>query len=76
MDMSVPMRAPDFFTNRSRLRDIIFFDDVEVDPFSSTITKSTYHPVSISTIVDTQTHISVEDRKILYTMLNKTYSLI
>ena len=71
MDMSVPMRAPDFFTDHTRLRDIIFFDDVEVDSFASTITKSTYHPISISTIVDTQTHLSVEDRKILSNMLNK-----
>ena len=38
----------------------MFSDDVEVDSFTSTITKSTYHPVSISTIVDTQKHLSVE----------------
>ena len=71
MDVSVPMRAPDFFTDRTRLRNIIFFDNVEVDSFASTITKSTYHPISISSIVDTQTHLSVEDRKILSNMLNK-----
>ena len=49
----------------------MFSDDVEVDSFTSTITKSTYHPVSISTIVDTQKHLSVEDREILSTMLSK-----
>ena len=32
--------------------------------------KSTYHPVSISTIVDTQKHLSVEDREILSAMLS------
>ena len=31
MDMSVPMRAPDFLTDCTRLHDIIFFDNVEVD---------------------------------------------
>ena len=47
-------------------------DDVEVDSFASTITKSMHHPVPIiSTIVDTQKHLSVEDRKILSTMINK-----
>ena len=71
MDMSVPMRSSDFFSDRTRLRDIMFSDNVEVDSFASTITKSTYHPVSISTIVDTQKHLSVEDREILSTMLNK-----
>ena len=50
--MSVPMRSSDFFSDRTRLRDIMFSDDVEVDSFASTISKSTYHPVSISTIVD------------------------
>ena len=69
--MSVAMRAPDFFTDCTRLRDIIFFDDVEVDSFASTITKSTYHPISISTILDTQKHLSVKDREILSNMLNK-----
>ena len=71
MDMLVPMRSSDFFSDCTRLRNIIFFDDVEVDSFASTITKSTYHPISISTIVDTQKHLSVEDRNILSTMLNK-----
>ena len=46
-------------------------DNVEVDSFTSTITKSMYHPVSISTIVDTQTHHSVEGRKKISVMLNK-----
>ena len=51
--------------------DIIFFDNLEADSFASTITKSTYHPVSISTIEDIQKHLSVEDREILSTMLSK-----
>ena len=71
MDMSVPMWSSDFFSDCTRLRDIMFSDDLEVDSFASTITKSTYHPVSISTIVDTQKHLSVEDREILSTMLSK-----
>ena len=49
----------------------MFSDDVEVDSFTSIITQSMYHPVSISTIVDAQTHLSVEDREILFTMLNR-----
>jgi hypothetical protein len=71
MDMSVPMRSYDFFTVHTRLRNIMFSNDVEVDSFASAFTKSMYHPVSISTIVDTQTHLSVEDREILSTMLSK-----
>ena len=71
MDTSVPMRSPEFFYDCTRLRDIMFFDDVEVDSFASTITKSTYHPVNISTIIDKQTHLSVEDRNTLSVMLNK-----
>ena len=69
MDMSVPMQSSDFFSDCTRLRNVMFSDDVEVDSFTSTITKSTYHPVSISTIVDTQKHLSVEYREILSTML-------
>ena len=65
------MRSSDFFSYCSRLCNIMFSDDVEVDSFVSTITKSTYHPISISTIVDTQKHLSVEDREILSNMLNK-----
>jgi hypothetical protein len=53
----------------------MFFDDVEVDSFASTITKSTYHPVNISTIIDKQTHLSVEDRDTLSIMLNKHTTL-
>ena len=71
MDMSVPMQSSDFFSDHTRLHGIMFSDDVEVGSFASTITKSTYHPVSISTFVDTQKHLSVEDREILSTMLNK-----
>ena len=54
MDMSVSMRAPDFFSDRTRLRNIMFSDDVEIDSFASIITKSMNHPVDISTIADTQ----------------------
>jgi hypothetical protein len=71
MDMSVPIQLSDFFSDCTCLRNIMFSDHVEVDSFASTITKSMYHTVSISTIVDTQTHLSVEDREILSTMLNK-----
>ena len=49
----------------------MFFDDVEVDLFASTITKSSYQLTSISTIVDTQKHLSVENRQILSNMFNK-----
>ena len=49
----------------------MFFDDVEVDSFALAITKSKYHPVNISTIIDTQTHLSVEDRNTVSVMLNK-----
>ena len=70
MDTSVPMGSPEFFYDCTRLRDIMFFDDVEVDSFASTITKSTFHPVNISTIIDKQTHLSVEDRNKLSVMLN------
>ena len=42
MDMSVSMRSPDFFTDNSRLRDIMFFDDVDVDSYASLIKESTY----------------------------------
>ena len=71
MDMSVPMQSPDFFYDQSWLRDIMFFDNDEVDSFALTITKSTYHPVSISTIIDTQTHLSIEERNTLSIMLSK-----
>ena len=71
MDMSVPMQSPEFFSDHSRLRDIMFFDDVEVDSFASTITKSSYQPISISTIVHTQNYLSVESSQILSNMLNK-----
>ena len=71
MDMSVPMWPPDFFLDCSRLCDIMFFDDVGVDLFASTITKSSYQPTSISTIVDIQKHLFMENRQILSNMLNK-----
>ena len=71
MDMSVPMRPPDYFSDRTRLHDLMFINDVEVDSFASTITKSTYQQVSITTIVDAQTHLTVEYRNKLSIMLNK-----
>ena len=71
MDMSVPMRPPEYFSDRTRLRDLMFTDDVEVDSFASIITKSTYQQVSILTIVDAQTHLTVENRNKLSIMLNK-----
>ena len=71
MDMLVPMRPPDYFSDRTCLRDLMFIDDVEVDSFASTITKSTYQQISISTIVDAQTHLTVEYRNKLSIMLNK-----
>ena len=49
----------------------MIFDDIDVDSFTSTIIKSTYQQVSISTIVDAQTHLTVEYRNKLSIMLNK-----
>ena len=71
MDMSVPMRPPDYFSDRTHLHNIMFFDDVEVDSFASTIIKSSYQPTSISTIVDTQNHFTTEDKQALSIILNK-----
>ena len=45
--MSVPMHNPDFFTNNNCLRDIMFFDDVEVDSSASIIKECKYKSVSI-----------------------------
>ena len=71
MDMSVPRRSPDFFSDCTQLRKIMFVDDIEVDSFALMITKSKYQPVSISTIIDAQKHLSVEDKNTLSIMLNK-----
>ena len=49
----------------------MFVDDMEVDSFASMITKSKYQPVSISTLVDAQKHLSVEDKNTLSVMLSK-----
>ena len=65
MDMSVPMRSPDFFTNHTRLRDIMFFDDVEVDSFASLIKESKYKSISISDVINTQIHLSSDQLTIL-----------
>ena len=71
MDKSVAMQSSDFFSDHTRLRNIMFLDNIEVDSFASTITKSTYLPVFISTIVDTKKFLSVEDREILSTLSSK-----
>ena len=71
MDMTLPMQSPDYFSDCSCLQDIMFSDDVEVHFFASMITKSTYQPISISTIIDTQNHLTVEHRNTLSIMLNK-----
>ena len=75
MDMSVPMRSPDFFTNHTRLHDIMFFDDVEVDSFASLIKQSKYKSISISDVINTQLHLSSNQRTILSTMLAKHVTL-
>ena len=71
MDMSVPMQSPDYLSDWTQLHDLKFIDDIDVDSFASTITKFTYQPISISTIVDTQTQLTVEYRNKLSIMLNK-----
>ena len=71
MDMSVPMQSPDHFSDQTQLHDLKFIVGVEFDSFASTITKSTYQPISISTIVDTQTQLTVEYRNKLSIMLSK-----
>ena len=70
MDMTLPMQSPDYFLECSCLLNIMFVDDVEVDSFASMITKSTYQPISISTIIDAQQHLTVEHRNALYKILN------
>ena len=70
MDMSVPMRSPDFFSDCTCLCNIMFVDDMKVDLFALKITKSKYESISISTIVNAQKHLSVEDRNTLSIMLN------
>ena len=71
LDKSVLLWSPDYFSDCPCLFNIMFSDDEEVDSFASANTNSTYHPVSISTIVDTQKHLSVKDRKILYVCLKR-----
>ena len=75
MDMSVPMQSPDFFYDYTCLHNIMFLDNAEVDSFALTITKSMYHPVSISAIIDTQTYLFIEDRNTLSVMLSKHTTL-
>ena len=69
--MSVPMRSPDFFTNNTWLHDILFFDDIEVDSFASLIKESKYKSVSISNIINAQSHLSSDQCATLSIMLNK-----
>ena len=49
----------------------MFIDDVEVDSFALTITKSMYQQESTSTIFDAQKHLTVNHRNKLSIMLNK-----
>ena len=58
MEMTVPMHSPDFFTNNTQLCDIMFFDDIEVDSFASLIKEAKYKSVSISDVVNAQSHLS------------------
>ena len=51
MNMSVAMRTSEFFTDNTRLRDILFFDDVDVDSYASIIKESTYKSVSIADVI-------------------------
>ena len=37
-------------------------DHIEVDLFALMISKPTYQPVSLSTIVDAQKHLSIKDK--------------
>ena len=60
--MSVPMRSPDFFSDCTRLCELMFVDNIEVDLFALMITKSKYQPVSISKIINVQKHLSVKDK--------------
>ena len=71
MDMSVPMQSPNYSSACSCLRNIMFVDDVEVDSFASMITKSTYQPILISTVINAQKHLTVEHRNTLSNILNK-----
>ena len=71
MDMTVPVQSPDYFLDHICLCYVMFFDDVEVDSFAPTITKSLYQPVYISIIADAQNHLSVRHRNALTLMVNK-----
>ena len=62
IDMSVPMRSPDYFSDCTRLCELMFVDNIEVDLFALMITKSKYQPVSISKIINVQKHLSVKDK--------------
>ena len=69
--MSVPMHNPDFFTNNTQQHDKLFFDDIEVDSFASLIKESKYKSVSISNIINAQSHLSSDQCATLSIMLNK-----
>ena len=71
MDMTLPMQSPNYFSDHLGLRNIVLVDDVEVDSFALMITKSTYQPILISTIIDAQNHLTVEHRNTLSKILNK-----
>ena len=71
MDMSVPMHNPDFFTNNTQLCDIIIFDDIEVNSFASHIKECKYKSISISDVVNAQSHLTSDQCATLSTMLAK-----
>ena len=75
MDMSVAMRSSEFFTDNTRLRDILFFDDVDVDSYASIIKESTYKSVSIADVIATQSHLLSEQAQLLSKMLEKHTTL-
>ena len=60
MDMSVAMCSSEFFTDNICLRDILFFDDVDVDSYASIIKELTYKSVSIADVIAAQSHLLSE----------------
>ena len=75
MDMSVAMHSYEFFTDNTRLQDILFFDDVDVDSYASIIKESTYKSVSIADVIAAQSHLSSEQSQPLSKMLEKHTTL-
>ena len=75
MDMSVAMRSSEFFTDNTCLRNILFFDDVDVDSYASIIKESMYKSVSIADVIAAQSHLSSEQAQLLSKMLEKHTTL-